>query len=66
MSLKKMILEFMSVFMITLVLAVFVQLIWNFSTHHVWNVDWEMPFTFAVILGFFMTLRKEKETHLDN
>lgn len=62
MTVKKLIVEFVSVFLITLLVVALVQLIWNLTLHHLWVIDWEMPFTLSTVFGLLMTLKKAKES----
>ncbi len=46
--------EFLVTFIITLITAVVVTLVWNLLAHGAANVDWATSFRLAVILGVVM------------
>jgi hypothetical protein len=62
MYIKKLVLEFGSVFAVTLVTAALVTFLWNLIGHGVSTVDWETSFRFAIMFGIILTWVKSRET----
>jgi hypothetical protein len=54
MSIKKLVVEFGTVFAVTLVTVALVTFLWNFIGHGESAVDWETSFRFAVIFGVIL------------
>ena len=61
MSIKKLGIEFVAVFTITLVTAAIVTLLWNIIGHGERAIDWETSFLFAVLFGILLAWRKWRE-----
>ena len=62
MSIKKLGIEFVSVFTITLATAAMVTLLWNIIGHGESAIDWEPSFRSAIIFGIILTWAKSRET----
>jgi len=62
MYIKKLVLEFGTVFAVTLVTAALVTFLWNLIGHGVSTVDWETSFRFAIMFGIILTWVKSRET----
>jgi hypothetical protein len=62
MSIKKLGIEFVTMFAITLVTAAIVTLLWNIIGHGEIAIDWETSFVFAVLFGILLAWRKWRET----
>jgi hypothetical protein len=62
MSIKKLVVEFGTVFAVTLVTVALVTFLWNFIGHGESAVDWETSFRFAVIFGVILTWVRSRET----
>ncbi len=62
MNIKKLVVEFGTVFSVTLVTAAFVTFLWNIVGHGQSVVDWETSFRFATIFGVILTWVKSRET----
>jgi len=65
MGLKKIAIEFIKVFAITLLVCVGVTFFWSLVFHGVGIVDWETSFRFATLLGIIIPiidLRKRKKS----
>ena len=62
MNIKKLIVEFVTVFAVTLVTVALVTFLWNVIGHGESAVDWETSFRFAVIFGIILTWVKSRET----
>jgi hypothetical protein len=61
MNLKKLVIEFGTVFAITLVTAAIVTFLWNLIGHGESIVDWETSFRFAIVLAIVLTWAKSRE-----
>ena len=62
MNIKKLLVEFVTVFAVTLVTTVIVTFLWNLIGHGESAIDWESSFRFAVIFGVILTWVKSQET----
>jgi hypothetical protein len=62
MNSKKLVIEFGTVFAVTLVTTALVTFLWNIVGHGTGIVDWETSFRFAVIFGIILTWAKSRET----
>ena len=54
MNIKKYLLEFATVFAVTLVVSVVVTLLWNLILHGTTTIDWETSFRFAILFGIIV------------
>jgi hypothetical protein len=61
MKIKKLVVEFVTVFAVTLVTVALVTFLWNFIGHGESSVDWETSFRFAIIFGIILTWLKSRE-----
>ncbi len=64
MNIKKLIVEFFTVFAIALVIAALVTLLWNVIMHAESKIDWEISFLFAILLGVLQTWVRARETNV--
>lgn len=55
MNSKKLLVEFVTVFTVTFVVSVVVNLLWHLSVHGASAVDWETSVRLAVIFGVLLT-----------
>lgn len=62
MNIKKLVVEFVTVFAVTLVTTAIVTFLWNIIGHGSSVVDWETSFRFALIFGIILTCAKSRET----
>jgi hypothetical protein len=62
MNIKKLTVEFATVFAVTLVTTALVTFLWNLIGHGTSAVDWETSFRFATIFGIILTWAKSRET----
>jgi hypothetical protein len=62
MKIKKLSIEFATVFAVTLATVAFVTFLWNLIGHGESTVDWEISFRFAIIFGIILTWAKSRET----
>ena len=62
MNIRKLGVEFVTVFAVTLVTTALVTFLWNFIGHGVSSVDWETSFRFAIVLGIILTWVMSRET----
>jgi hypothetical protein len=61
MNIKKLVIEFGTVFAVVLVISVTVTLLWNIIIHGAWTIDWETSVRFAIIFGIILTWVKSRE-----
>ena len=61
MKIKKLVVEFASVFAVALVAVAGVTFLWNLIGHGESAVDWETSFRFAIIFGIILTWMKSRE-----
>jgi hypothetical protein len=59
---KTLVVEFGTVFVVTLVTAALVTFLWNIIGHGTSAIDWETSFRFAIIFGIILTWAKSRET----
>ena len=62
MNIKKLVVEFVTVFAVTMVTVALVTFLWNIIGHGESIVDWESSFRFATIFGIILTWVKSRET----
>ena len=62
MNIKKLVVEFATVFAVTLVTVALVTFLWNLIGHGESSVDWETSFRFAIIFGIILTWVKSRES----
>jgi hypothetical protein len=61
MNIKKLVVEFGTVFAVALVITAIVTLLWNLIGHGESTIDWETSFRFALIFGILLTWVKSRE-----
>jgi len=61
-NIKKLVVEFGTVFTVTLVTAALVTFLWNLIGHGQSAVDWETSFRFALMFGIILTWAKSRES----
>ena len=62
MNIKKLVVEFVTVFAVALVISAIVTFLWNIIGYGERAVDWETSFRFAIIFGTLLTWVKSWET----
>ena len=62
MKIKKLVLEFGTVFAVALVTVALVTFLWNIIGHGASTIDWETSFRFAILFGIILTWAKSRET----
>ena len=64
MNIKTLLVDFVTVFAVTLVVSVIVTLLWNLIVHGASTIDWEASFRFAIVFGIILPwieTRRSKE-----
>jgi hypothetical protein len=61
MNIKRLAVEFVTVFAVALVTTAIVTLLWNAIGHGESAIDWETSFRFAIIFGIVLTWAKSRE-----
>ena len=61
MNIKKLVVEFATVFAVALVTTAIVTFLWNIIGHGTSTIDWETSFRFAIIFGIILTWVKSRE-----
>jgi hypothetical protein len=64
MNIKRLLVEFVTVFAVTLIVCVIVTLLWNLIVHGAGTIDWETSFLFAILFGIifpWIETRRSKE-----
>ena len=61
MNIKKLGVEFITVFAVTLVTTAIVTFLWNIIGHGESAIDWETSFRFAIIFGIILTWVKSRQ-----
>jgi hypothetical protein len=54
MNIKKLLVDFVSVFAVSLIVSVIVTLLWNLIVHGASTIDWEASFRFAILFGIIL------------
>ena len=62
MNIKKLVVEFVTVFAVVLVTVALVTFLWNLIGHGESAVDWETSFRFAIIFGIILTWVESRDT----
>jgi len=62
MNIKKLVVEFGTVFVVALVTVALVTFLWNLIGHGESTIDWETSFRFAIMFGIILTWTKSRET----
>jgi H+/Cl- antiporter ClcA len=61
MKIKRLVIEFVSVFAVALVTVALVTFLWNLIGNGESIVDWETSFSFAIMFGIILTWTKSRE-----
>lgn len=64
MNIKKLLVDFVTVFAVSLIVSVIVTLLWNLIVHGAATVDWETSFRLAILFGIILPwieTRRSKE-----
>jgi hypothetical protein len=61
MNIKKLVVEFVTVFAVALVTVAIVTFLWNIIGHGESSIDWETSFRFAIIFGIILTWVNSRE-----
>ena len=61
MNIKKLVVEFVTVFAVALVTTATVTFLWNIIGHGASAVDWETSFRFAILFGIILTWAKSRD-----
>ncbi len=61
MSIKNLVVEFVTVFGVALVTTAIVTFLWNIIGHGESTIDWETSFRFAIIFSIILTWVKSRE-----
>jgi hypothetical protein len=54
MNIKKLLVDFVTVFAVSLVVFVVVTLLWNLIVHRAGTIDWEASSRFAILFGIIL------------
>ncbi len=54
MNIKKLLVDFATVFAVAMIVSVIVTLLWNLIVHGTGTIDWETSFRFAILFGIMM------------
>ena len=63
MSIKRLLVDIVTVFLVSLAISMVVSLLWNLIVHRASTIDWETSFRFAILLGIivpWITTRRNK------
>jgi hypothetical protein len=63
-DIKRLLIDFVTVFVVSLIVSVIVTLLWNLIFHGTSTIDWETSFRFAILLGIilpWMGTRRSKD-----
>ena len=61
MNIKRLVVEFGTVFAVALVTAAIVTFLWNIIVHAEGMIDWETSFLFAILFGIIQTWLKSRD-----
>ncbi len=61
MIIKKLVVEFVTVFVVVLATTAIVTFLWNIIGHGASAIDWETSFRFAIIFSIILTWIKSRE-----
>ena len=56
MNFKKLLVDFVTVFAVSLIVSIIVTLLWNLIVHGASTIDWETSFRFAILFGIILPL----------
>jgi hypothetical protein len=54
MNVKKLLVDFATVFAVSLIVSVVVSVLWNLIVHGTTTIDWETSFRFAILFGIIL------------
>jgi hypothetical protein len=54
MNIKRSLVDFVTVFAVTLIVCAIVTLLWNLIVHGASTIDWETSFRFAILFGIIL------------
>jgi len=54
MNIKRLLVDFVTVFAATLIVSIVVTLLWNIIVHGTSTIDWETSFRFAILLSIIL------------
>ena len=63
MNIKRLLVDIVTVFLVSLAISMVVSLLWNLIVHGAGTVDWETSIRFAILLGIivpWITTRRSK------
>ena len=64
MNVKKALVDFVTVFAVTLIVCIIVSFLWNLIAHGASTIDWESSVRFAILFGIivpWIEIRRSKE-----
>ena len=64
MNIKRLLVDFVTVFAVTLIVSAIVTLLWNLIVHGASTIDWETSILFAILFGItlpWIETRRSKE-----
>ena len=64
MNIRRYLVDFVTVFAVTLIVCMIVTLLWNLIVHGASTIDWETSFRFAILFGIifpWIETRRSKE-----
>ena len=61
MNIRRLVVEFVTVFAVVLVTTAIVTFLWNLIGHGESAVDWETSFRYAILFGIILTWVKSRE-----
>jgi len=61
MNIRRLVVEFVTVFAVALVTTAIVTFLWNLIGHGESAVDWETSFRYAILFGIILTWVKSRE-----
>ena len=56
MNIKRLLVDVVTVFAVTLIVSAIVTLLWNLIVHGASTIDWEASFRFAAVFGIIFSL----------
>lgn len=65
MNIKKLLVDFVTVFAVSLIVSVIVTVLWNLIVHGAGTIDWEASFRVAILFGIvlpWMETRRRKQS----
>jgi hypothetical protein len=54
MNTRKLLVDFVTVFVVSLIISVIVTLLWNLIAHGTSTIDWETSFRLAILFGIIL------------